>query len=62
MKEKKKKNIKTIANEIIKLEEQCQSGTNISENMDKIEQLIIGLSLKEMLEIDEYIMLKKLTK
>lgn len=54
-----KKNIKIIADKIIELEEQCQSGNNISEFMNKMEQLIQGLSLEEMLEIDNYIISKK---
>lgn len=54
-----KKNIKIIADKIIELEEQCQSGNNVSEFMNKMEQLIQGLSLEEMLEIDNYIISKK---
>lgn len=57
--EKKKKNIKTIAEQIMELEKQCQSGTNISENLTKMEQLIEGLSLQDMLAIDDYIVSKK---
>ena len=60
MKDEKKKNIKIIAEKIFDLEKQCQSGNNISENLDKMEQLIEGLSLEDMLEIDNYIISKKI--
>lgn len=60
MKDEKKKNIKIIAEKIFDLEKQCQSGNNISENLDKMEQLIEGLSLEDMLAIDDYIISKKL--
>ena len=52
--------IKKLAEEIIKLELECQNGTNISRNMSKIEQLTRNLSLEEMLAIDTYIQEKKL--
>ena len=52
--------IKKLAEEIVKLELECQSGTNISKNMSKIEQLTRNLSLEEMLAIDTYIQEKKL--
>ena len=60
MKDEKKKNIKKLAHQIVRLEKECQSGNNISENMNKIEQLIQGLSLEDMLAIDDYILEKKL--
>ena len=60
MKDEKKKNIKKLAQQIVRLEKECQSGNNISENMNKIEQLIQGLSLEDMLAIDDYILEKKL--
>ena len=59
MKDEKKKNIKKLAQQIVRLEKECQSGNNISENMNKIEQLIQGLSLEDMLAIDDYILEKK---
>lgn len=52
--------IKKLAEEIVKLELECQNGTNISKNMSKIEQLTRNLSLEEMLAIDTYIQEKKL--
>lgn len=56
----KKENIKKLAKEIARLEKECQSGNNISDAMRKIEQLTCGLSIEEMLAIDEYILEKKL--
>ena len=56
----KKENIKKLANEIARLEKECQSGNNISDAMRKIEQITYGLSIEEMLEIDEYILTEKL--
>ena len=52
--------IKKLAEEIVKLELECQNGTNISRNMSKIEQLTRNLSLEEMLAVDTYIQEKKL--
>ena len=61
MKSKKKKYIKRIAEQIVELEKQCKSQpTKLSETQDKMEQLILGLSLEEMLAIDSYILEKKL--
>ena len=53
---KDEKKLKELAEQISKLEKECQLGNNLQENMNKIEQLIQSLSLKEMLEIDTYIM------
>lgn len=52
--------IKKLAEKIVKLELECQNGTNISKNMSKLEQLTRNLSLEEMLAIDTYIQEKKL--
>ena len=60
MKDEKKKNIKMVAEGIARLEKSCQSKNNISENLNKLEQIIQTLSLEEMLEIDEYILKEKL--
>ena len=60
MKDEKKKNIKMVAEEIARLEKSCQSGNNISESLNKLEQIIQTLSLEEMLAIDDYILEKKL--
>lgn len=60
MKDEKKKHIKTVAEQIVKLEKQCKSGTDVSKFMNEMEQLVQGLSLEDMLEIDNYIISKKL--
>ena len=61
MKSKKKKYIKRIAEQIVKLEQQCMTQpTKLSETQNKMEQLIMGLSLEDMLAIDNYILEKKL--
>ena len=57
---KRKKNIKMIAEEIARLEKSYQSKNNVSESLNKLEQIIQTLSLEEMLEIDEYILKEKL--
>lgn len=56
---KDEKKLKELAEQISKLEKECQLGNNLQENMNKIEQLIQSLSLEEMLEIDTYIMNEK---
>ena len=56
---KDEKKLKELAEQISKLEKECQLGNNIQENTNKIEQLIQSLSLEEMLEIDTYIMNEK---
>lgn len=57
-----RKNIEIIAEQLLILEKQCQSKNNVSDIISKIEQITMNLSLEEMLEIDEYIMKKILTK
>lgn len=49
-----------IANQIVELEKECQLGKNVKENMAKIENIMCTLSILDILEIDEYIMKKKL--
>ena len=51
----KRKNIKELAEEIARLEEECQLKHDISKNTKKIEQLVQNLSLEDMLAIDIYI-------
>ena len=60
MKDEKKKNIKMIAEEIARLEKSYQSKNNVSESLNKLEQIIQTLSLEDMLAIDDYILEKKL--
>ena len=55
---KDEKNLKQLAEQISKLEKECQFGRNIQKNMNEIEQLIQTLSIEEMLIVDTYIMEK----
>ena len=52
---KSEEELKNIAKQIFDLELKCQNGVNITQNMNKIEQLIATLSIEEMFEIDTYI-------
>jgi hypothetical protein len=52
---KDEKKLKKLAEELYKLERECQLGNNTQENMNKMEQLIQSLSVEEMLIIDTYI-------
>ena len=52
---KDEKKLKELAEQISKLEKECQLGNNVQENVSKIEQLIQSLSVEEMLAIDAYI-------
>lgn len=47
------KRIKKIAKQIQQLEEECQQGNNISENLKKMEELMSNLPFEEMLELNE---------
>ena len=55
------KKIKDLAKKIAYLNDECEKGNNISENMIKIEELVKNCSLEDLLEIDELIMKKYLT-
>ena len=58
MKDKEKKEIKNIAQEIIQLELKCREDKdNINTYLQKITELTSSLSLEELLEIDEYILM-----
>ena len=48
----KEKNI--IAQKLMKLEQECQKGNNISENLSKMDEVIASLSIQDMLELDVY--------
>jgi TATA-box binding protein (TBP) (component of TFIID and TFIIIB) len=60
MKNKQDKRIKNIANKIANLEKEILLGKSVQENQQKIENIVSTLSLEDMLEIDEYILKKKL--
>lgn len=49
-----KKELQKIATKLMMLEQECQKGNNISENLTKMEELIKHLTVKEMLELDMY--------
>lgn len=55
-----KKELKKIANELMKLELQCQNCNKNEQNMilEKMAEMSEGLSLLDMLEIDQYIQSK----
>ena len=55
------KKIEGLAKNIAYLNDECEKGNNISENMIKIEELVKNCSLEDLLEIDELIMKKYLT-
>ena len=40
-----------LVQEFIRLEQECQNGNNISENMQKMEALMLVMDVKELLEI-----------
>ena len=50
-----KKKLLKIANQIYSLEQKCQAGDNVLENIDKMEKLIESISPEELFEIDEYL-------
>ena len=49
------KELKHYASKIKKLENQCQNGKDVSENMMKMTKLFESLSLDEMFQLMEYI-------
>lgn len=44
----------TIARKIMKLEQECQKGNNISENLSKMNKVIEPLSIQDLIELDAY--------
>lgn len=59
---KRSKELKKIAQRIRNLEELIRLGKNVKSNQDEIQKIMNTLSIEDMLEIDEYIMSKTLTK
>ena len=57
---KSEEKLKKIAACITELEKKCQKGDNVSEYIKEMEELAGGLSLEELLFIDEYILKEKL--
>ena len=56
------KNLKEIAEQIALLEQECQQGINISENLEKMEELMKDLPFEEILELNEILEKNFLTK
>ena len=44
----------TIAQKLMELEQECQKGNNISENLSKMDEVIRPLSIQEIIELDAY--------
>ena len=59
---KRSRELKKIAQRIRNLEEMIRLGKNVKSNQDEIQKIMNTLSIEDMLEIDEYIMSKTLTK
>ena len=59
---KRSRELKKIAQRIRNLEELIRLGKNVKSNQDEIQKIMNILSIEDMLEIDEYIMSKTLTK
>lgn len=51
----KKEKLQNIANQIIQLEQECQKGINISENLQKMEILMRNIQFNELFELNEII-------
>ena len=47
------KNLKEIAEQIVLLEQECQQGINISENLEKMEKLMEDVPFDALLELNE---------
>lgn len=47
------KNLKEIAEQIVLLEQECQQGINISENLEKMEKLMKDIPFDALLELNE---------
>lgn len=44
----------TIARKLMELEQECQKGNNISENLSKMDEVIKPLSIQDLIELDAY--------
>ena len=56
----KKKTLKKIATQIAQLERQIEKGNDVAINEQKITEIMMSLSLDEMMEVDDYIFQHKL--
>lgn len=43
-----------IAQKLVELEQQCQQGNNISENLQTMDELIKSLCISDLMELDSY--------
>ena len=50
----KTKEKNTIARKLMELEQKCQKGNNISENLSKMDEVIKPLSIQDLIELDAY--------
>ena len=50
-----KNDLEKIATRMIELENECQSGINISENMKKMTKLMESLSFEDLFQLEEII-------
>lgn len=57
---KDKKSIKEIAEQVVTLEKLIQGKTDTKDNINKLNSLCKGLSLEDMLAVDDYIFKEKL--
>lgn len=55
-------NIKELAQKIQKLEQECQQGINVSKNLKEMEEIMLSLPFEKLLELNEEIEKKILTK
>ena len=44
----------TLARKLMELEQECQKGNNISENLSKMDEVIKHLSIQNLIELDAY--------
>lgn len=58
MKQLSNKQLRKIANQIAQLEQECQKGNNVSENLAKMVSLVNDLDEEDIYKIDELIRAK----
>lgn len=51
----KNQNLEDISKQILELEEQCTKGINVSENLEKMEKIMMDLPLDKLFELIEKI-------
>lgn len=58
MKQLSNKQLRKVANQILQLEQECQQGNNVSENLAKMASLINDLDEDDVYKIDELVRAK----